>query len=69
MININSSSLSQAMDGEMYSRAREAYVVYAQIEMDSAKVARAEFEDLREQASLVSFLITFTCTLHSSPAP
>ncbi len=44
----------QSMDGEMYSKARDAYMLYAQIEVDSASVSRAEFEDLREQAYLVS---------------
>ncbi len=38
----------------MYTKARDAYMMYAQIEVDSANVARAEFEDLREQAYLVS---------------
>ena len=41
------------MDGELYEKAREAYMKYAQIEADFANVVRAEMEDLREQAYLV----------------
>ena len=41
------------MDGELYEKAREAYMKYAQIEADFASVVRAEMEDLREQAYLV----------------
>ena len=41
------------MDGELYDKAREAYMKYAQIEADFANVVRAEMEDLREQAYLV----------------
>ena len=41
------------MDGELYEKAREAYMKYAQIEADYANVVRAEMEDLREQAYLV----------------
>ena len=40
------------MDGELYEKAREAYMKYAQIEADYANVVRAEMEDLREQAYL-----------------
>lgn len=41
------------MDGELYEKAREVYMKYAQIEADFANVVRAEMEDLREQAYLV----------------
>ena len=41
------------MDGELYEKAREAYMKYAQIEADFANVVREEMEDLREQAYLV----------------
>ena len=37
----------------MYDKLQEAYVLYAQIEADSANAVKAEFEDLRDQASLV----------------
>ena len=42
------------MDGELYEKARDAYIKYAQIEVDSATLVRADMEDLREQAYLVS---------------
>ena len=42
------------MDGEVYDKFRDAYTLYAQIEVDCAKYVKANFEDLREQASLVS---------------
>ena len=38
----------------MYSKARDVYMLYAQIEADSANFTKAEFEDLREQSYLVS---------------
>jgi len=41
------------MDGELYEKARDAYIKYAQIEVDSATLVRADMEDLREQAYLV----------------
>jgi len=44
---------AQAMDGEFYDRARDVYMLYAQIEADSANFIKAEFEDLREQSYLV----------------
>ena len=37
----------------MYERARNVYMLYAQIEADAANLVKAEFEDLREQAYLV----------------
>ena len=43
----------QTMDGELYEHARNAYMLYAQIEADSANLVKADFEDLREQAFLV----------------
>ena len=43
----------QAMDGDMYSKVREAYMSVAQIQLDTWALIRADFEDLREQASLV----------------
>ena len=43
----------QVMDGEMYERARNAYMLYAQIEADAANLVKADFEDLREQSYLV----------------
>ena len=43
----------QAMDGELYDRARNAYMLYAQIDADAANLVKAQFEDLREQAYLV----------------
>lgn len=42
------------MDGEMYDKVRNAYSLYAQIEADTAQFAKAEFDDLIEQAYLVS---------------
>lgn len=45
------------MDGDMYSKARDVYMLYAQIEADSANFIKAEFEDLREQSYLVSALL------------
>lgn len=47
-------SLVQAMDGELYDKARNVYMIYAQIDADAANLVKAEFEDLREQAYLVS---------------
>lgn len=44
----------QAMDGEVYDKIRDAYILYAQIEADCANYVKANFEDLREQACLVS---------------
>lgn len=44
----------QAMDGEMYDKVRTAYSTYAQLEADMAIFVKAEFEDLVEQAFLVS---------------
>ncbi len=41
------------MDGEMYSKVRNAYSLYAQIEADMANFVKAEFDDLAEQAFLV----------------
>ena len=43
----------QGMDGELYSKVRDAYSMYAQIELDATKFIKAEFEDLAEQAILV----------------
>lgn len=43
----------QAMDGEVYDKFRDAYTLYAQIEVDCANYVKANFEDLRDQASLV----------------
>ena len=37
----------------MYERARNMYVLYAQIDADAANMVKAEFEDLREQSYLV----------------
>ena len=45
--------LSQALDGDMYSKVREAYMTVAQIQLDTWALIRADFEDFREQASLV----------------
>ena len=42
------------MDGEVYDKIRDAYILYAQIEADCANYVKANFEDLREQACLVS---------------
>ena len=42
------------MDGELYDKVRNAYSLYAQIEADAANFIKAEFEDLAEQAYLVS---------------
>ena len=42
------------MDGELYDKARNVYMIYAQIDADAANLVKAEFEDLREQAYLVS---------------
>ena len=42
------------MDGEVYDKFRDAYTLFAQIELDCASYTKANFEDLREQASLVS---------------
>ena len=44
----------------MYDKFRDAYSLYAQIELDCASYTKANFEDLREQASLVSKLIMHT---------
>ena len=49
------------MDGEFYEKARDVYMLYAQIEADSANFVRAEFEDLREQAYLVSKVLLLEC--------
>ena len=46
----------QAMDGEMYEKARNVYMLYAQIDADAATLVKAEFEDLREQSYLVSHM-------------
>ena len=62
--------IPQSVDGEMYEKAKDAYMMYAQIEVDSANVMKAEFEDLREQAYLVSahtHIHTYTCTFLNSP--
>ena len=37
----------------MYDKFRDAYTLYAQIEVDCANYVKANFEDLRDQASLV----------------
>ncbi len=37
----------------MYDKVQEAYLLYAQIEVDNANTVKAEFEDLREQSVLV----------------
>ena len=39
----------------MYEKSRDVYMLYAQIEADAANLVRAQFEDLREQAYLVSW--------------
>ena len=41
------------MDGELYEKARDAYIKYAQTECDFAERVREEMKDLREQAHLV----------------
>ena len=48
------SSCLQGMDGETYNKIRDAYALYAQLETDAAVFVKAEFEDLAEQANLVS---------------
>ena len=55
-------SNSQTLDGEMYDKMRNAYMLFAQIEADSCNAIKAEFEDLREQAQLVTiFLYLSVC--------
>ena len=54
----------QAMDGEMYEKSRDVYMLYAQIEADAANLVKAQFEDLREQAYLVSHHMTSHCMSH-----
>ena len=55
------------MDGEVYDRFRDAYTLYAQIEVDCANYIKANFEDLREQASLVSeCAVVLICTSYCS---
>ena len=46
----------QSLDGEFYEKARQVYMLYAQIESDAANFVRAEFDDLREQSYLVSIV-------------
>ena len=41
------------MDGELYEKARDAYIKYAQTECDFAERVQEEMKDLREQAHLV----------------
>lgn len=43
----------QAIDGELYDKVRNSYVLYAQIEADCCNAVKAECEDLREKAALV----------------
>lgn len=45
------------MDGELYDKVRNCYSLYAQIEADTAQFVKAEFEDLAEQAHLVSVCV------------
>ena len=42
----------------MYEKSRDAYMLYAQIEADAANLVKAQFEDLREQAYLVSHMMS-----------
>lgn len=51
----------KAMDGEMYDKVRNAYGMYARIEADAAIFIKAEYEDLSEQAHLVSPLSVCAC--------
>lgn len=41
----------------MYDKVRNAYGMYARIEADAAIFIKAEYEDLAEQAHLVSSLV------------
>ena len=45
----------------MYDKVRNAYGMYARIEADAAIFIKAEYEDLAEQAHLVSSLCVCTC--------
>jgi hypothetical protein len=60
-------NLMRAMDGEMYERARNMYVLYAQIDADAANMVKAEFEDLREQSYLVNRDYVVECFFHKNP--
>jgi hypothetical protein len=51
----------QGMDGELYDKVRNAYSLYAQIELDSSQFVKAEFDDLAEQACLVSIKSGMGC--------
>ena len=56
--------LCQEIDGDMYDKIQEAYLLYAQIEADNANTVKAEFEDLRDQAVLVcAYSALITCKL------
>ena len=46
----------------MYEKVRNAYSLYAQIEADTAQFAKAEFDDLVEQAYLVSIIACYQKT-------
>lgn len=52
------------IDGDMYDKLQEAYVLYAQIEADSANAVKAEFEDLRDQASLLNREYVLECFMY-----
>ena len=52
------------MDGEVYDKFRDAYMLYAQIEVDCANYVKANFEDLRDQASLVRHYTSW-CTYNA----
>lgn len=46
----------------MYEKSRDIYMLYAQIEADAAILAKAQFEDLREQSYLVGHMTShMTC--------
>jgi hypothetical protein len=53
----------KVIDGDFYDKIRNAYVLYAQIEIDNMNALRAEFEDLREQANLVNREYVTECFL------
>lgn len=59
--------IMQGLDGELYDKVRNAYSLYAQIELDSAQFVKAEFEDLAEQACLVNREYVLECYLHVHP--
>ena len=56
----------------MYDKFRDAYTLYAQIEVDCANYVKANFEDLRDQASLVRQYKLYTQSIplfHPPPSP